>query len=157
MPALPNLRHERFAKNMAKGMSQSDAYRKAGYTTRPECSWANSSRLIRNARVSDRITELLTKSETDLIIDRNTMTNVYADLLKSSREVGNFNAAKGVADSLAKLHGLMIDRRESGSPGEFNAMDDAQLREYIQATAAEISSTLQGSEGADEEAEETGC
>lgn len=155
MPALPNPRQERFAKNIALGMSQADAYRKAGYAARTPCSgWSGASRLSRNVKVSGRIYELLSKSETDLIVDRNTMTNVFTDLLHSARTAGNYNAAKGAADSLAKLHGLMIDRKETGRPGDFSAMADDQLREFIQTAANQLSSDGGGEAGTEEEGEE---
>lgn len=155
MPALPNLRHERFAKNMALGMSQAVAYRKAGYKAQTPCTaWTGGSKLVRNPKVSGRIYELLSKSETDLIVDRNTMTNVFTDLLHSARTAGNYNAAKGAADSLAKLHGLMIDRKETGRPGDFSAMADDQLREFIQTAANQLSSDGGGEAGTEEEGEE---
>jgi hypothetical protein len=104
--------------------------------------------------VAGRIYELLRKSETDLVVDRNTMTNVYSDLLHASREAGNYNAAKGAADSLAKLHGLMIDRKETGRPGDFGSMADDQLREFIQTAANQLSSDGGGEAGTEEEGEE---
>lgn len=155
MPALPNLRHERFAKNMALGMSQAEAYRKAGYKSgTPRSAWTGGSLLVRNQKVSGRIYELLSKSETKLVVDRNTMTEVFTDLLHSARTAGNYNAAKGAADSLAKLHGLMIDRKETGRPGDFSAMADDQLREFIQTAANQLGSDGGGEAGTEEEGEE---
>ena len=150
MPALPNTRQEMFARNVAKGMPNTRAYEEAGYNPHH----ANPTRLRNNERVAGRIYELLRKSETDLVVDRNTMTNVYSDLLHASREAGNYNAAKGAADSLAKLHGLMIDRKETGRPGDFGSMADDQLREFIQTAANQLSSDGGGEAGAEEEGEE---
>ena len=150
MPALPNPRHEKFAQNVARGMTAAKAYEKAGYKYND----GNCIRLKGSERVSGRIYELLKKSETDLVVDRNTMTNVYSDILHASREAGNYNAAKGAADSLAKLHGLMIDRKETGRPGDFGSMADDQLREFIQTAANQLSADGGGEAGAEEEGEE---
>jgi len=158
LPALPNMRQELFAQNMVKGMPQNRAYMKAGYTANtPQAGWANASRLIRDDKVSNRIDELLKTTETELKVTVESMTNLYADLLQGARSAGNFNAAKGAADSLAKLHGLMIDRKEAGGPGDFNRMDDDQLRNFISTAASEISAGSAGSEGIVEEEEEAGC
>lgn len=51
---LNNARHERFAQELAKGASQVEAYRLAGY----EPIEANASRLTRNDKVATRIAEL---------------------------------------------------------------------------------------------------
>ena len=153
MPALPNIRQELFAQNLVKGMSAAKAYREAGYAHNE----SNCIRLKGNERVSNRIEELLKTTETELKVTVESMTNVYADLLNGARSAGNFNAAKGAADSLAKLHGLMIDRKEAGAPGDFSRMDDDQLRQYVSASIAEISQSSPGSERDTSEDEETGC
>ena len=158
MPALPNMRQELFAQNLVKGMTQNRAYIKAGYTANtPQAGWSNASRLIRDDKVSNRIDELLKTTETELKVTVESMTNLYADLLQGARSAGNFNAAKGAADSLAKMHGLMIDRKETGAPGDFSRMDDDQLKQYVSATVAEISGGGSSPERADPEEEEAGC
>jgi phage terminase small subunit len=152
------MRQELFAQNLVKGMTQNRAYIKAGYTANtPQAGWSNASRLIRDDKVSNRIDELLKTTETELKITVESMTNVYADILSSAKQVGNFNAAKGAADSLAKLHGLMIDRKEAGAPGDFSRMDDDQLKQFISNTASELSALSGRSEGEDQEEEEAGC
>jgi hypothetical protein len=150
MPALPNVRQELFCQNIVKGMSALKAYEAAGYKKH----WDNPYKLKGRKRVSERILELLKTTETDLKVTVESMTNVYADILLSAKKVGNFNAAKGAADSLAKMHGLMIDRKETGAPGDFSRMDDDQIREFISATASEIGAHSRGSEGAGEAGEE---
>jgi hypothetical protein len=56
MPALKNIRHERFAQNVVSGLSLSTAYIAAGY--KEAGASANAARLIRNPTVSSRIDEL---------------------------------------------------------------------------------------------------
>ncbi len=55
MPVLKNARHERFAQNLAKGMSATAAYEKAGYKPNDQ----NAARLTRNDEVRSRVAELM--------------------------------------------------------------------------------------------------
>ena len=63
MPTLKNSRHELFAQEIAKGRSQREAYRAAGYLTKSDdATDANASRLLSNAKVADRIREIQTEA-----------------------------------------------------------------------------------------------
>ena len=44
-----------------------------------------------------------------------------------------YSAAKGAQETIAKLHGLLIDRKESGAPGDFQG---DQTREAVLARLA---------------------
>lgn len=46
-----------------------------------------------------------------------------------AREAGQSAAAVTATVAKAKLLGLMIDRKESGQPGDFTAMDEQAVRE----------------------------
>lgn len=63
MPILKNKRHEKFALNLLQGMSQTDAARKAGYTSK----WVRTvaSRLSTNINVLRRVVELGQMAESD--------------------------------------------------------------------------------------------
>jgi phage terminase small subunit len=54
MPALSNPKHERFARELAQGKSQIEAYELAGYKPNYE----HASRLVRNGKVQVRLAEL---------------------------------------------------------------------------------------------------
>lgn len=54
MPVLKNARHELFAQELAKGLSASEAYIKAGYAE----SRTNASRLSSNERITARVAEI---------------------------------------------------------------------------------------------------
>lgn len=55
MAVLKNPKHERFAVELAKGKSQADAYKKAGYKPSEQ----HASRLARNGKISARVSALL--------------------------------------------------------------------------------------------------
>jgi phage terminase small subunit len=52
---LKNARHERFAQELAKGKSQVDAFTLAGYAAKGAAARANSSRLLTDANVANRV------------------------------------------------------------------------------------------------------
>ncbi len=59
MAILKNARHERFAQNLAKGMSATEAYTKAGYKSTGHAAEANGARLMRKDEVQARVAELM--------------------------------------------------------------------------------------------------
>ncbi len=58
MPVLKNTRHERFAQNLAKGMSAGPAYTVAGYNATGHSAEVSGARLLKNVEVRNRIAEL---------------------------------------------------------------------------------------------------
>ncbi len=148
MPALSNIRRELFCRNMLKGMSRPKAYERAGYAA--PCR-QSAYRLAKEPDVAKRMFELLTKTETEVIITTQTLTNAYVEVLDKSFEDEDYKNAKSTLDSLAKLHGLMVDRKEVGKAGDFSKMTDDELRLYIENTAAEIGGLLLSPEGDEEE------
>jgi phage terminase small subunit len=134
MPQLRNPRQELFAQNLTLGMSQTEAYRKAGYANDRR----HASRLATNGDVRRRRTELFEEKLEGLRIDRETMTNCYITIMHEAREANNFAVAKGAADSLAKLHGLMNEQKEVGKKDQFACMTDAELIDFITATLPKL-------------------
>ena len=59
MPTLNNSRHERFAQEVAKGQSATTAYRAAGYEATGASVGINAGRLLKNAKVRERVDEIL--------------------------------------------------------------------------------------------------
>lgn len=58
MPVLKNARHEKFAQNVAKGKSATEAYKLAGFNARSKSAEAAASRLLGNVKVHARVEEL---------------------------------------------------------------------------------------------------
>jgi phage terminase small subunit len=56
MPPLDNPRWERFAQQLVKGKSQTEAYRNAGY--RAKAATVNASQLLTKPKVAERLREL---------------------------------------------------------------------------------------------------
>lgn len=128
MPVLSNPKHEHFAQLRAKGAAAAEAFVEAGY--RPNR--GNAVRLKTNERVEARVAELLARGQArhDVTLDTITEKLVRAYNMAASQEkAGEMNTA---AMSLAKLHGLLIDRKETGKPGDFdNLSEDQKLKRAI--------------------------
>jgi hypothetical protein len=128
MPALKNGRWEIYAQEIAKGETQMCAYAKAGY----EPDDGNACRLTGNHRVKQRIAELQQCAQ-----ERTQIT--VANLVDAANEIRGlairdkqYSAAVGAVKEMGILTGLRIDRREVGSPGEFDRLSDDELMQLIE-------------------------
>lgn len=116
MPALDNPQWEAFAREVAKGSTLTKAYEKAGYEVSKESAWANSSRLLSNAKVADRVAELQEKAAQKTLVSIEKLT----DELEDARELA-MKDDKGAAAAVsaimakAKLHGLDVNKVETKS------------------------------------------
>lgn len=110
---LKSQRHERFAQELAKGKSQTQAYTDAGY----EGDVTAASRLSRNVNVQARVAELKERAAARTEI---TVASLTERLLKIAAVAEGEEAAKAGAPMLsvaratlmdvAKLNGLIVDR-----------------------------------------------
>src|SRR6266849_10361070 len=134
MPALANIRHERFARHYIKTGNATDAYRRAGFqTTKPECLWASSARLLGHARVKSRIGELRRQMTYKTKISLESLLNDLAEDRALARQLGQPSAAIQATTMAAKLVGLMVERKESGAPGDFASLSAEQIVAQVRA------------------------
>lgn len=111
MPQLDNIKHERFAQSIAKGLCKSKAYVLAGYTRND----ANAIRLWRHMgksseRVQSRVKELAKASAN--ISAQDILDHVYYTM-ELALESGQCAAALKACEMLGKERGLFRDRREN--------------------------------------------
>lgn len=124
MPVLPNPRQEKFAQELAKGASVSDAYEKAGFKRHRQ----NASRLMSNDDVRARVDELTAAAAEKAVLTKawvieRLMTNAERALqheaVKDSegRETGEFtyegHVANRALELLGKEIGMFVDRTEN--------------------------------------------
>lgn len=115
MPALKNTRHERFAQELAKGKSQAEAYRLAGYDGTAPAMEASASRLVRNVKVSARLAELQNKAAERTEITVAAITErllAIATKAEKSGDASMLQAARASLMDAAKLNGLVVDKAE---------------------------------------------
>lgn len=111
MPVLENARHERFAQLVAAGVVATTAYEKAGYD-KASSNAAAASRLLKKVKVKERIRELQAESALKHEITRDKITAMLIADREFARLVGQAGAARAASESLGRLHGLYIEKRE---------------------------------------------
>ena len=158
MPALENAKHELFAQEIAKGASQRDAYKAAGYEVKSDAAAdANASRLLTNAKVKARVAELQERIS-DVTVEKAAVSKAWV-IAKLVENVERAMTAEPVRDAqgnptgeykyngsvanralelIGKEQGMFIDRSEVGKPGDFDDLSDEQLREFVAAEAKDL-------------------
>jgi hypothetical protein len=160
MPVLPIPRHERFAQQLASGMSGTAAYEAAGYKPSPGAA----SRLSKSDKIRQRVADLLSEREqrhskaVEKAIERTALTKewVIGRLIENAEralQARGVVTAKGeptgeyrydgmvanrALELLGKELGMFIDRKEVGAPGEFQDLDEAALLGEIRREAEAI-------------------
>lgn len=108
---LKNTRHERFAQELAKGKSQSEAYRVAGY--KPDTGAA--SRLSGNVSVLGRVSELKERAaiRTEITVAGLTERLLrIADKAEKKDDGSQLSTARASVMDAAKLNGMVVDKSE---------------------------------------------
>lgn len=108
---LKNARHEAFARGVAEGKSQTDAYTDAGYKGGPTAH-ANASRLIGNATVRARVDYLKAQAANKALV---TAEDVIRGLRREAEYEGegsSHSARVSAWEKLGKYLGIMTDRTE---------------------------------------------
>ena len=139
MPALSNQRHELFAQALAKGETATAAYEAAGY----EPNDGNAARLKGNDRVEARVAEILQRAATRAEI---TVASISDRLLKIAEkcertsEANKLGVARATLMDVAKLNGLIVDKREmfgkGGGPIEYANLSEDEVNARIAALEA---------------------
>ena len=163
MPVLENPKHELFAQELAKGKSAIEAHEVAGY--KPHRSTAST--LARLPSISARVDELLAIREemhgqsTQKAVQRTALTKEWvieglmenaaralqrqAVLDDDGKPIGEYhyqgNVANRAFELLGKELGMFIDRKETGAPGEFAAIDSMSGPELLAFLAQKVAAT----------------
>ena len=166
MPALNNHRRELFTQLLFQGFSTVDAYEKAGYKRHD----GNASTLANHPEVQARLEEI--RGEPEKIRGERTAesgvlpsgtraiaarANVTAESLivkaeevyKCAMDHKQLSAANGSIREMGVLAGVRVERAEVGGPGEFEAMEDAELMASIRERFARLNDETQPDAGGD--------
>ena len=155
MPALRNPRHEAFAQAIFIGIFRPDlypthgtAYNAAGYRAKNArkpggAAEANASRLLKNAKIFDRIAELQREAAQDA---KETVDKCVAELNEDRRDAkaqGQHAAAISAVMGKAKLLGLVTEKHEDVTKPDFSkatSLNDIGLK-LLQAVGYESPSS----------------
>jgi phage terminase small subunit len=135
MPALTNPRHEAFCRAIVamlagKYGSQGEAYVAAGYDAkdagkRGGSAEACASRLLNRAKpIAARIGELQEQAARKKRITVETIVDELEEARSVAKEATQAAAMVAASTGKAKLLGLVVDRSESGKPGDFTQAND---------------------------------
>ena len=123
---LKNARHERFAQELAKGATLLDAYAAAGFA--PNRSHA--SRLVANGNVKARVDELKGKAAEMTAV---TVASLTERLLKiaekgeKSADAPLLSVGRAAIMDIAKLNGLIVEKRDVNARVEYANLSDEEL------------------------------
>ena len=160
---LGNPKHERFCQLVASGQTIAEAYVQAGYSgNNPQ----NSRKMRCEPRIKGRIEAILSE-----IAERVTRASVKEiqkigytrdDAMKECEtamalalEVKNPTGYVAAVTLRAKLSALLVERKEVGGPGDFEALTDDELR-AITRDALDAYKSSQSREGIGAAADQTG-
>ncbi len=131
MAALSNARQEKFAQEIANGKTLDDAYVAAGYKQNR----GNASELKSKQNVSNRVAELLeqraakvtAKYGDEIEYTRGRLLGYLEKALAIAIDKENSVGVTQATVAMARITGQIIDRREVGEVGAFDAMTDEEL------------------------------
>lgn len=143
MPALQKQRWELFAQGIAKGLTQGEAYAKAGYRPSPSAP----ARLFANVRIKERVQELIGRQATNIVLSRQYVVealieNAEKALGRKPVKIGHNGQAHemyvyrgDVANRAIQLAGIEMgmftERKEIRHLTEFDKLSDSQLLELL--------------------------
>jgi len=140
MGVLQNPRWERFAQELAKGKTADEAYQIAGYAENR----GNATRLKANESVMKRVEELQGPSAKKAEITLARLLDMAEAVYNQALTAGQNAAAIAAVKELGVLSGQRIEKRETGSPGEFDRMSDDELDRFISERAGAAGSSVAG-------------
>lgn len=108
MPVLKNPKHERFAQELAKGATATDAYTAAGY--RGDRTAA--SRLSTKVNIQERVAQLLGKGAERAAVTVESLINEADEIQRAAFKAEQYSAATGALTAKAKLSGHWIEKSE---------------------------------------------
>lgn len=108
MPVLKNARHEKFAQSLAKGKTADEAYTDAGFKPNR----GNATRLKANESIASRVAELQAKGAERTLVSLESITNELEEARKAAMAEKQTAAAVSASMGKAKLHGLLIDKKQ---------------------------------------------
>ncbi len=109
-------KQDKFARLVAEGKTQADAYRGAydvSKNTKPETIQENASKLMANTKVSTRVEELRNKADIRTVETIEKLTNELNLALEMAMKLEQVAPAVSAINAKAKLLGLITDKVET--------------------------------------------
>lgn len=113
MPPLTNARHERFVHELAQGKTAEKAYVDAGYKANRH----NAAALAREQHISTRLQELQEKAAEVALVSIQSLTDELEEARAIAIAEKQSSAAVAATLGKAKLHGLLVEKKQHAGPG----------------------------------------
>ena len=122
-------KQERFCVEYLTTGNASAAYRLAynAENSKPEGIHVNASKLLKNAKVVLRLQELRAPVVAAARYGLQEAMSECSDAIALAKSTENVSAFVSAIALRAKLNGLLVERRETGKPGQFDDLSDAEL------------------------------
>lgn len=150
MPILEDPQHEKFAQLRAEGVTIDQAYVDAGFRKNR----SNASRLNSKEHIKERIKELQGMQVEEHLDTVDSIATMLREDRLAARDKGQFSAAVSATMGLAKLRGLLIDKKEDVTPKRTDEQIDARILELLGPGRKERTSGAAGGKGTDQEGDE---
>lgn len=143
MPVLPNAKHERFAQELAKGKSATEAYVSAGYQE----SRSAASRLSANVNITARVIEIQERGVLRTEVTIESLIREAGEIQQAAMSVNQLSAATAALTAKAKLAGLWVDKAENTNRNvDANRLTDGELAAIVESDSGEgATSSARGS------------
>ena len=138
MPALKNQRQERFCQLVRQGVVPFKAYPLAGY--RPHN--GHPSRLGEKGIIKARIAELHKGFAMKTRVTVETISEQLDEDRLFAKAVNQAGPALQATVAKAKLHGLIVDRKETGAPGDFAGLQEQDVIALVRKELGEQAAAL---------------
>ena len=127
MPVLDNPKWELAAQEVAKGKTQVEAIKTAGYAPHD----SNAARLIGNDRVKLRIRELQEQAAMSISITLEGQIAKLEQVVEQATTLKQGSAAIAAIREQNELAGLRVQKIEHKAVDQFDSMTDDELRQYV--------------------------
>lgn len=128
MPALSNAKHERFVQLLAKGRTQEEAYREAGYRG----DRTSASRLATKDNIQARLAEINEHIALRVEVSLASITEDLARIATQAealKDSAGYSVARAAKMDIAKLHGLVIDKAKVETNNRTAIISDRPMTE----------------------------
>jgi hypothetical protein len=129
MAILTNPRHERFAQELAKGKSATEAYALAGYAPND----GNCIRLKGNERVIERVAELQQRGAERAVVTVESLIEEAGTIQEAALHDGQYGPAVSALTAKAKLAGHWVERKEDVTVRRHLEQIDADIARLVAA------------------------
>lgn len=136
---------EQYAQNLAAGMAQADAYRKAypkSVEWKETTLWSEASRSAKNPLVAARVQEIrepaVARVQETIVYTTEVAMREALEALEMAKKTQQPGSMVAAVQLRAKLKGLLIERKEMGQVGEFAAMDAMRKVDAMEAIQLEL-------------------